>query len=203
MDVKVEEELQTIETPGEGTYSEKSSRFIATAMHCTSDKKAREKRNELKKIHHKAVHVVWAYRNGLHNVEEYCSDDGEPSGSSGMPVLNEIRKRNLSDTAIFVVRYYGGKKLGVPGLINAYRTAASEALDRATCKTLLLEKTCKVSCNAQYQHLVPELISRYGGQIADVKYGEKCIFSISYTHNNESLTHALESENELDVVYPD
>ncbi len=201
--MKVEEELQTIEIPGEGTYSEKSSRFLATAMHCTSDKEAREKRNELKKTHHKAVHVVWAYRTGLYNVEEYCSDDGEPSGSSGMPVLNEIRKRNLSDTAVFVVRYYGGKKLGVPGLINAYMTAASEALGHAVCKTLLLEKTCEVICHAQHQHLVQELISRFGGRVEDVNYGEKCTFSISYTHNNESLINALESENALDVVYPE
>ena len=87
--------------------------------------------NDLRKEYHDARHHCYAYRLGWQGEQYRANDDGEPSSSAGRPILGQIDSRGLSDVLVVVVRYFGGIKLGIPGLIKAYKTAAAEALDEA------------------------------------------------------------------------
>lgn len=112
----------------EGLYKEKGSKFIGIAQACYSEEEAKELLEKWKKDHHQAGHLCYAYRLGVDKSKYRANDDGEPSNSAGPPILGQIEAFDLTNILIGVVRYYGGTKLGVGGLINAYRTGAKEAL---------------------------------------------------------------------------
>lgn len=118
----------TLSGYSEGVYKEKGSRFLAFAWPVFTEDEVRQHIKELKKTYFDARHHVYAFRLGADMKTYRCSDDGEPANSSGPPVLGQIQSANLTNVLIVVVRYFGGTKLGVPGLINAYRTAASDAI---------------------------------------------------------------------------
>jgi uncharacterized YigZ family protein len=119
---------QTIEKESVAEFKDRGSRFLAYAFPISSTDNFKKRLKELKEEHPKAVHHCFAYRIGTDGNNFRSSDDGEPSGSAGRPILGQIDSKELTNTAIIVVRYFGGTLLGVPGLINAYKTAASFAL---------------------------------------------------------------------------
>ena len=119
---------QTIEKESIAEFKDRGSRFIAYAFPISSTGDFKNRLTELKVEHPKAVHYCFAYRIGTDGNSFRSSDDGEPSGSAGRPILGQIDSKELSNAAIIVVRYFGGTLLGVPGLIKAYKTAASFAL---------------------------------------------------------------------------
>jgi uncharacterized YigZ family protein len=120
---------RTLREIAEGLYKEKGSKFIAFAVPCSSEEEAKGYLNAWRKEHHQACHVCYAYRFGAEKKIFRASDDGEPNNSAGAPILGQIQSADLTNVLIGVVRYYGGTKLGVGGLIHAYRTAAREAID--------------------------------------------------------------------------
>ena len=122
---------QTIDKASMAEYKDRGSRFIAYAFPVDSTASFKKRLKEIKAEHNKAVHHCFAYRIGTDGNEFRSSDDGEPSGSAGKPILGQIDSKGLTSLAIVVVRYFGGTLLGVPGLINAYKTAASFALQTA------------------------------------------------------------------------
>ena len=122
------EVYQTIAQPTIAEFKDRGSRFIAHSYPITTAEQFKEKLQLLKKEHAKAVHHCFAYRLGLDGNTHRVSDDGEPSGTAGKPILGQIDSKNLTNVLIVVVRYFGGTLLGVPGLINAYKSAASMAL---------------------------------------------------------------------------
>lgn len=118
----------TIEKPSTAEFKDRGSKFIAYTFPIASVADFKEKLAEIKKEHPKATHHCFAYRIGLDGTEYRVSDDGEPSGSAGRPILGQIDSKQVTNALIIVVRYFGGTLLGVPGLINAYKMAASLAL---------------------------------------------------------------------------
>lgn len=122
------EQYYTIKSRTEGLFKDKGSKFIAYAFQINSEDKILEIYKNLKAEHPKSRHVCWAYRLGEAQEEMRSNDDGEPSGSAGKPILNTIQSKNLHFIAVFVVRYFGGTLLGVPGLIQAYKEATKDAL---------------------------------------------------------------------------
>jgi uncharacterized YigZ family protein len=118
----------TIEQSHSAEFKERGSRFIAYAFPIDSVTAFKEKLAEIKKEHPKATHHCFAYRLGLDGNTFRVSDDGEPSGSAGKPILGQIDSKQATNILIIVVRYFGGTQLGIPGLINAYKTAASMVL---------------------------------------------------------------------------
>src|SRR6476661_5988346 len=118
----------TIEKPSVAEYKDRGSRFLAYAYPITSVDAFKKQLKLIKEEHPKAAHYCFAYRIGTEGTIFRSSDDGEPSGSAGKPILGQIDSKGLVDTAVIVVRYFGGTLLGVPGLINAYKTATSFAL---------------------------------------------------------------------------
>ena len=122
------EYYQTIDRQGFAEFKDRGSRFLAYAFPMRTPDDFKQHLQLLKKEHPKAVHHCFAYRLGLDGNQFRVSDDGEPSGSAGKPILGQIDSKELTDTGVIVVRYFGGTLLGVPGLINAYKSSASMAL---------------------------------------------------------------------------
>ncbi|MEQ8712432.1 MAG: YigZ family protein [Cyclobacteriaceae bacterium] len=122
----------TIGHSGEGFYKEKGSKFIAVALAASSEEEVAEHLSELRKQYYDARHHCYAYSLGIDEVRTRANDDGEPNHSAGDPILGQIKSFDVLNTLIVVVRYFGGTKLGVGGLIHAYRTAATAALENAT-----------------------------------------------------------------------
>jgi len=123
---------KTIEgEPEPSVYKDRGSKFIGYAVPVQSEAGIKRALARIRKEHHKARHWCYAWRLGYDPAVERANDDGEPARSAGMPILNQIRGRDLTDVLVVVVRYFGGVKLGVGGLIQAYKTAASEVLDHA------------------------------------------------------------------------
>ena len=118
----------TIQKPATAEHKDRNSRFIAFAYPVETSEEAKEKLKALKKEHPKANHHCFAWRIGLDGNNFRVSDDGEPSGTAGRPILGQIDSKGLVNVMIVVVRYFGGTLLGVPGLIQAYKTATSLAL---------------------------------------------------------------------------
>lgn len=119
----------TISAPAEGIIKEKMSKFMSFAIPVATVMEAKNVIAEFQKRYHDARHVCWAYMIGADRTEYLSSDNGEPSGTAGKPILGQINSRLLTDVVVVVVRYFGGIKLGTSGLISAYKEAASEALD--------------------------------------------------------------------------
>jgi uncharacterized YigZ family protein len=122
------EYYQTIDRHGFAEFKDRGSRFMAHAFPMITPDDFKQQLQLLKKEHPKAVHHCFAYRLGLDGHQFRVSDDGEPSGSAGKPILGQIDSKGLTDTGVIVVRYFGGTLLGVPGLINAYKSSAAMAL---------------------------------------------------------------------------
>ena len=124
--------FRTIVKSSEGVYKEKGSKFYGYAIPVQSVQEVKEHLDSLRKENQGCVHVCFAYCLGSKKEDYRYSDDGEPSNSAGAPIYGQIKSFDLTNIVIAVVRYYGGTKLGVGGLINAYRTAAKEAIENAT-----------------------------------------------------------------------
>jgi uncharacterized YigZ family protein len=121
----------TIKQISKGTYREKGSKFLATAIPVDSEFEVNERLKAIRKDYHDANHWCYAYRLGYNKLVYRLNDDGEPSGTAGKPIFGQILSKDLTNILVVVVRYFGGTKLGVSGLINAYKTATKDAIERA------------------------------------------------------------------------
>ncbi|MCQ2178139.1 MAG: YigZ family protein [Bacteroidales bacterium] len=123
---------KSLSSPSEGLYKDNGSRFIALAYPVENEGQIRQLVDAARKEYHDARHHCYAYRLGLDGSVWRANDDGEPSGSAGRQILSQIDSAGLSDVLVIVVRYFGGIKLGIPGLIRAYRSSTADALARAS-----------------------------------------------------------------------
>ena len=121
----------TLSAPAEIIYKEKSSKFLTYAWHVKSVDEVKELLEGLYKQHYDATHHCYAYRIGYYGEQFRANDDGEPSGTAGKPILGQLLSRDVTNCLVVVVRYFGGTKLGVSGLIDAYKTSTAMVLDEA------------------------------------------------------------------------
>lgn len=128
---EIKDAYNSIEAPAEGLFKDNGSRFIALAYPVETEEEIKEIVAGLKKQYYDARHHCYAYRLGYLGDKFRANDDGEPSGSSGRPILGQIDSAGLSDVLVVVVRYFGGIKLGIPGLIRAYKTSTADAIANA------------------------------------------------------------------------
>lgn len=141
---------QTIEKFSQAEFTDRGSRFIAMTYPVSSIDDFKSVLNEVKKIHPKASHFCFAYRIGADGSTFRATDAGEPSGSAGRPILGQIDSKGLTNVCVIVVRYFGGTLLGVPGLINAYKTATSLALQL----TPVVRKPVEIAYEVQFDYTV-------------------------------------------------
>lgn len=142
--------FHTIDSEGHSDFRDRGSKFFGYAYPVVTTEEAKQRLQQLKKAHPKASHFCFAWRMGPEGEQHRVSDDGEPSGSAGKPIEGQILSLGLTDVMVVVVRYFGGSLLGVPGLINAYKTAAAEAL--AQCN--VLEKNVEVMMTVRFDYTV-------------------------------------------------
>lgn len=168
---------RTIKSKTEGFYKEKGSKFIARACPVQSKDEVSEVLNELRKEFHDARHHCYAYIINPEASLFRANDDGEPNHSAGDPILGQIKSMHLTNTLVVVIRYFGGTKLGVSGLINAYKTAAADALEKAII--LDLEVMHDISFEFSYPETneVMKLIGKYAVNIEQQEYEAECSIS--------------------------
>ena len=140
----MKDKFATLKDEQQGLYREKGSKFIAYAFPIENLESFESRMLEIRKEHPKARHFCYAYQLGINDDSFRYNDDGEPSGSAGVPIFNQLKSFELHKSAVIVVRYFGGKKLGVPGLINAYKQSTHEALDTAERIVRYIEDTIKI-----------------------------------------------------------
>ncbi len=155
------DQFKTISKPAEGEFKDRGSRFTALAFPVKTEDEAKELIRQIKKEHHAAAHHCWALILGADKSFQKSSDDREPAGTAGKPILRNMLSRDLTNILIVVVRYFGGKLLGVPGLINAYGEAAKGALQAAHIMELTIYDVYFIPCNYQNQHELIRLLKQF------------------------------------------
>jgi uncharacterized YigZ family protein len=173
----------TIAAPSEGLYKEKMSRFLAFAEPCRTTEQAKEIVTRYKKEYFDARHVCWAYMLGAERTDFRSNDDGEPSGTAGKPILGQINSFNLTDLCVIVVRYFGGIKLGTSGLIEAYRTAAQEALNAASIEEKIIEETITVHFQYPLMGDVMRIVKEENATVLSQDFVEDCRLTLSLRKN--------------------
>ncbi|MBO4356157.1 MAG: YigZ family protein [Clostridia bacterium] len=168
----------TIGRYGRGTYSEKRSDFIAEASHVETEEEALSFLNGVRKKYPDARHHVYAYLLKNNNIMRY-SDDGEPQGTGGMPVLDLIRKTGFTDAVIVVTRYFGGILLGTGGLVHAYGTAAKLAVDDAGIKEYSLFNEYSFSVDYSFWQKLSYEIKTSGVKLDSVEYLDSVIVKVA------------------------
>jgi uncharacterized YigZ family protein len=174
-----EDTYLTIEKPSEGIFRDRGSKFIAYAYPIITDQDIKSIVAELKKENPKANHHCWAMRWTTDRSVFRINDDGEPAGTAGRPILNTLLSRNLTNAAVVVVRYFGGTLLGVPGLINAYRTTTELALNEA----IVIEKTVNDVYTVAFDYLqmndVMRIIKEDALDIIQQQFDNSCSIQVS------------------------
>ena len=169
-------DYKTISAPASAELIEKRSRFIGYAKPVSTQDEAIAFINEIKSKHWDATHNVYAYVIREEGVSRY-SDDNEPQGTAGIPTLDAIRKRDITDCVVVVTRYFGGTLLGAGGLVRAYSAAAKLAIDAAGEREMTLCSVCSLSCSYTLYGKLPSLIARYGGRVDDTQFADEVSLS--------------------------
>lgn len=151
----------TIDKSGQAEFKEKGSRFLAHAFSIKNKNDFKDHLDKLKKDHPKASHYCFAYRIGYDGNNFRVSDDGEPSGSAGKQILSQIDAKQLCDVLVIIVRYFGGTLLGIPGLVNAYKTATTLALQCTPILQVPVEKNYILTFNYHEMNDVMHILKQY------------------------------------------
>ena len=190
----------SISTDSSGQYKEKGSKFLAFAFPVESETEIKRKIDILKKQFYDARHHCYAYILGQDQSNYRAGDDGEPKHSAGDPILNQIRSQNLSDTLIIVVRYFGGTKLGIPGLIHAYKTSSRDALNNNKIIKKTVSKQIDVSFSYEVMNDVMRLAKEPGIKILEQQFTDKCHMRLSVRKSlSDQIRNRLTSIKEVTI----
>ena len=169
----------TLSSISEGKYNEKGSTFSAIAIPVSSSAVIKNKLSELKEQFPDASHVCYAYRIKAGNrLDEFAADAGEPNGSAGQPILNVLKRNYLVNSAIFVSRYFGGTKLGIPGLIHAYGKAAELAIEKAVIKNWVQLERLSFTYNYDMQNKVEAILQKFTVNTINTDFDESIVISL-------------------------
>jgi len=159
-------EYKTIEKPVENTLlKEKGSKFIGFAFPVNNETELKNALEKIRAEHPKATHHCYAFRMGLNGENYRANDDGEPSGSAGLPIYNQLLANEITNVLVISVRYYGGTKLGVSGLVKAYKESAKITLEEANIITKELETEIEVQFQFNQQNLIFTLLSKFDAKV--------------------------------------
>lgn len=170
----IRDSYRSISGPAEGLFKDNGSRFISFAFPVETENEVKSIVGDLKKKYHDARHHCYAYRLGYLGDRFRANDDGEPSSSAGRPILGQIDSKGLSDVLVVVVRYFGGIKLGVPGLIRAYKTSTAEALEKAGSVEKVAGKWFRVSFGYEAMNSVMKILKDMDLRQQGQDFGSEC-----------------------------
>lgn len=192
---------KTLSGRSEGMYKEKGSKFIGIAVPCFSEAEAKAYLENWKKEHHQARHLCYAYRFGADKSVFRANDDGEPNNSAGAPILGQIQSFDLTNVLVGVVRYYGGTKLGVGGLINAYRTAAQEAIEAGKVVERTLHSFLELQFGYDIMPHLMNLVKENDWQIDQQVFEESCLLEIQVPLENTSFAiDLIEKTGKVEII---
>tara|TARA_B100000700_G_scaffold313917_1_gene399705 strand:- start:96 stop:707 length:612 start_codon:yes stop_codon:yes gene_type:complete len=170
----------TIKNKAIGNHQVKGSKYLGFAYPIINLNQVKFFLQELKSEYSDASHICYAYRIlNNNNIDEFSTDAGEPRGSAGLPILNVLKSKKLINTAIYVVRYYGGSKLGIPGLIQSYSRTAEHILENSILTSYIPFKTIEISFEMKYHSRIEALIEKYNGISIHKDFFSEIIYSIS------------------------
>jgi uncharacterized YigZ family protein len=182
--------FKTIESDSQGIFKDKGSSFISYIYPVFDEAEVKKKLLLLKKEHPKARHICYAYRWGPDPEYNRINDDGEPGGSAGKPILNQLKSYDLENTLIAVVRYFGGSLLGVPGLIHAYKSAASDAIHHASIITKRRNTYYKMNISYVLEKQLISLIKKFEGIIINKNFGEAIEIHVAFPLSGDDIIQA-------------
>jgi uncharacterized YigZ family protein len=177
----------TIRQPSQGSFRDRNSRFLAFAFPVKSEDEVATNLQQLKKQYHDARHFCYAYIIGQDKSRWRANDDGEPSGSAGLPIYNQCLSLDLTNIFVVVVRYFGGTKLGVPGLINAYKTATRLALESAEIISVIPTRRLEIQFSYEMMNTVMSFMKSYELYIISKNFQNDCSVVIEVPVNLENL----------------
>lgn len=185
--------FNTISKPSEGIFSDKGSRFFAYLYPLQSEAEIKDIIAELKSIHPKASHHCWAIRLSLDRSIFRINDDGEPSGTAGRPILNTLLSFDLTNVLAVVVRYFGGTLLGIPGLINAYKTATIEAIQASEIIIKTVDLVFKIEFSHSTMNEVMKVVKEEKIKIFNQRFDLNCTFNLEIRQSQvNKVIHRLE-----------
>ena len=197
-----DDKYKEVKSPTTGTYKEKGSKFIAYAYPVYLEEEVKEKLEEVKKLEHSARHHCYAYVLHADKSAWRANDDGEPSSTAGKPILGQIQSNDLTNILIVVVRYFGGVKLGVPGLIRSYKTAAAIAIADTEILTKTIKEHYEVGFKYPQLNDVMRLIKEFDLEVinTDLQIESKLIFAAPKSKAN-SILDTFKKNHELSIKY--
>ena len=202
MSVVENDTYKTINLPSEEVlFKEKNSKFFGYAFAVTAEEEVKEILEKLRKDHFSARHWCYAYQIGIEKIQYRANDDGEPNNSAGMPIYGQIQSFEVTNVLVVVVRYFGGVKLGVGGLISAYKTVAQMALENATIVEKTINKHFIISFGYAHMNKVMRIIKEKNLQIVSQKMEMDCEIEISIRKKNvQNLLDTFESLYEIKLT---
>ena len=198
---EIKDSYKSIAAEAKGLFKDNGSRFIAHAYPVETEEEVKGIVAALKKEYFDARHHVYAYRLGYLGDKFRANDDGEPSGSSGRPVLGQIDSMGLSDVLVVVVRYFGGIKLGIPGLIRAYKSSTADALANAEIVEKIASKVFRVHFGYMSMNSVMKVLKDMGLEQKNQKFDMEC--SIDVTVRLSLVDTFTERMNDVDGCHID
>ena len=200
--LKNNQAYQEIKFPTTGIYKEKGSKFISFAFPVFSEEDIKKNLAEVKKKEHSARHYCYAYILKKDKSIQKINDDGEPSSTAGKPILGQINSHDLTNILIVVTRYFGGVKLGVSGLINAYKMAALDAISKTKIITQSIKNIYSVKFSYLETHNVMQIMKKHDLEIISSNFQEKCqiIFKVNISKEKNILEN-LRGNHKLKINF--
>jgi len=197
-----EDTYKTIKTQSVGVFKDRGSKFIALAIPVISENEIKEKLETIRKKYYDATHHCYAYQLGFDKSAYRINDDGEPSGTAGKPIFGQILSNDLTNILIVVIRYYGGTKLGVPGLINAYKTSTALALENSEIISKIVKEIYEINYDYLAMNAVMKIIKEEKLEKLEHNFDLKCkiVFSVR-KNNSKKVYEKFKSINGLLIQY--
>jgi uncharacterized YigZ family protein len=197
-----EDTYRTINRRGEGMIKDRGSKFIGIVLPVHDETEARRKLGEVRNEYHDARHHCFAYVIGSDKSVVRYNDDGEPSGTAGRPILGQIRSKDLTNVLVVVVRYFGGTKLGVRGLINAYKSSAYEAIKSTRVVVKTIDEVYTLHFDYPAMNQVMQCLKNPDVKITAQDFAMKCTLTFRVRKNRaDEVTGYLKSINNLEVRF--
>lgn len=184
-----DDKYKEIKLSATGVYKEKGSRFISYSYPVYSEKDVKEKLEEIKKKEHAARHHCYAFVLNPDKSAQRSNDDGEPSSTAGKPILRQILSNDLTNILIIVARYFGGIKLGIPGLIRSYKTAAADVISKSIIITKIIKESYEVTFEYTQMNNVMLMVKKYNLKVINTDFNINCklIFTIKRSQSNDII----------------
>jgi uncharacterized YigZ family protein len=193
---------KTLETIGQGLYKEKGSRFISYAIPIKEVADVKRELELLRQKYHDARHHCYAYLLGFDKSANRANDDGEPSGTAGKPILGQILASDLTNALVVVIRYFGGVKLGVSGLILAYRAAAKDAIEKAGTVTRIISDVYELEFSYEAMNDVMRIIKEESCTILSTEFDvQNKITIMARKKGSDSIYGKFQKVNALTLKY--